>query len=77
MISISDLPFLMQFEIVKLYGNPEQERNINFLKFMIKNIPEIYNFRVPKNGMSGLPYLRRGSWNYFLFGVIKWFRVQQ
>ena len=46
----------------ELNGNPDQKSNVRFFLFMLKNL-EIWNlfFRVPKIGISGLPYLRRDS----------------
>ena len=45
----------------RLNGNPDQKNNLRFCIFMAK-LYEIWNlyFRVPRKGMSGLPYLRRG-----------------
>ena len=49
----------------KLKGNPDQKLNFRFFIFMIK-ILQIYNlfFRVPKKGMSGLPYLLKPWFNF-------------
>ena len=42
---------------------------IEFMKFTIFSN---FQFRVPKKYMSGLPYLKKPSWNYFKIGVILW-----
>ena len=47
-------------------GNPDQKSNIGFLIFMVKHLETcIFIFRVPKKCMSGLPYLRRISMDFF------------
>ena len=42
---------------------------IEFMKFTIFSN---FQFRVSKKYMSGLPYLKKPSWNYFKIGVILW-----
>ena len=60
-------------------GNPDQKNNIRFTIFMVKN-HEIWNlfFRVPKKGMSGMPYFTRGQHNFsknIFLSILVLFRV--
>ena len=49
----------------KLNRKPDQKRNFRFFIFMVKNLRiYILFFRVPKKGMSGMPYLTRGQHNF-------------
>ena len=45
-----------------LNGNPDQKSNFRYFIFMVKSF-KIYKkkFRVPRKGMSGLPYLRKDT----------------
>ena len=63
-------------DIYKHMATLKIKSDLKLLLRTLKNLwIQILFFRVAKFWLSGLPYLRRGSIDDFLIGVILWFRV--